>query len=53
MCLRKGPGTKYKVIADYKSGTKVTIIKYGSKWSKVSVGGKTGYMKSIFLKQVK
>ena len=53
VCLRKGPGTKYKVIADYKSGTKVTIIKYGSKWSKVSVGGKTGYMKSIFLKQAK
>ena len=42
--LRKGPGKKYKVIAEYRPGTKVTLLKTGSAWCKVSVGGKTGYM---------
>jgi len=49
--LRKGPGTKYKVIGEYKSGTKVTLISYGKTWCKVSVGGKTGYIKTVFIKK--
>ena len=53
VCLRKGPGTKYKTIATYPTGTKVTLISYGRTWCKVSVGGKTGYIKTIFIKQQK
>ena len=53
VCLRKGPGTKYKTIATYKSGTRVTVLKYGKKWCKVRVGGRTGYMKTIFIKWAK
>lgn len=49
--LRKGPGTKYKVIGEYKSGTKLTLISYGKTWCKVSVGGKTGYIKTVFIKR--
>lgn len=42
--LRSGPGKKYKVIAEYRPGTKVTILKRGSAWFKVKVGGRTGYV---------
>ena len=42
--LRTGPGKKYKVIAEYRPGTKVTILKRGSAWFKVKVGGRTGYI---------
>jgi len=42
--LRKGPGKNYKVIAEYRPGTKVTILKRGSAWFKVKVGGRTGYI---------
>ena len=51
--LRKGPGTKYKAIADYSSGTKVTLLQSGKTWSKVSVGGRTGWIKTIFIRQQK
>ncbi len=30
--LRTGPGKGYKVIAEYRPGTKVTLLKYGSSW---------------------
>ena len=53
VCLRKGPGTKYKTIATYGTGTKVTVLKYGRTWCKVSVKGKTGYIKTIFIKYAK
>lgn len=51
--LRKGPGTKYTIIAMYKTGTKVTVLKSGRTWTKVSVNGKTGYIKTIFIKKRK
>ena len=51
--LRSGPGTKYKVLAEYRPGTKVKLLKYGSTWCKVSVKGKTGYIKTIFIKYAK
>ena len=51
--LRKGPGTKYKTIASYPTGTKVTLLEYGATWCKVRVNGKTGYMKTIFIKKAK
>ena len=53
VALRKGPGTKYRTIGNYPTGTKVTLLQRGKTWSKVSVGGKTGWMKTIFIKQQK
>ena len=48
--LRSGPGTGYKVIAEYRPGTKVNLLKYGSSWCKVSVGGKTGYIMTKYIR---
>ena len=42
--LRTGPGKNYKVIAEYRPGTKVTLLHRGSAWCKVRVGGRTGYI---------
>ena len=51
VCLRRGPGTKYKTIATYQTGTKITVLQSGKTWSKVSIDGKTGYIKSIFIRK--
>lgn len=42
--LRTGPGKNYKVIAEYRPGTKVTVLNIGSAWCKVRVSGRTGYI---------
>jgi uncharacterized protein YgiM (DUF1202 family) len=47
--LRTGPGTDYDVIAEYRPGTKVTVIDYGSKWCEVVVKGEWGYMMTKYL----
>ena len=44
--LREKPSTSARVLDAYPRGTKVTILKKGSEWTKVQVGGKTGYMQS-------
>ena len=44
--LREKPSTSSKVLDAYPRGTKVTILKKGSEWTKVTVGGKIGYMHS-------
>ena len=49
--LRSGPGKKYKVLAEYRPGTKVTLLKYGKAWCKVSVGGRTGYIMTKYLRR--
>ena len=49
--LRKGPGTGYKVLAEYRPGTKVTVLQYGSEWCKIKVGGRTGYMMTRYIDQ--
>ena len=48
--LRKGPGKQYKVLAEYRPGTKITLLSYGSDWCKVSVGGKTGYIMTKYIR---
>lgn len=48
--LRTGPGKGYKVIAEYRPGTKVTLLKYGSSWCKVSVHGRTGYIMTRYIR---
>ena len=42
--LRNGPGKRYKVIAEYRPGTKITLLQRGSAWCKVKVRGRTGYI---------
>ena len=49
--LRSGPGKNYKVIAEYRPGTKITLLQYGKTWCKVSVRGKTGYMMTKYIKR--
>ena len=51
--LREKPSTSSKVLDAYPRGTKVTILKKGVEWTKVKVGGKTGYMQSSKLAYAK
>ena len=51
--LREKPSTSSKVLDAYPRGTKVTILKKGEEWTKVKVGGKTGYMQSSKLAYAK
>ena len=51
--LREKPSTSSKVLDAYPRGTKVTILQKGSEWTKVKVGGKTGYMQTDKLSYAK
>ncbi len=44
--LREKPSTSAKVLDAYPRGTKVTILKKGTTWTRVQVHGKTGYMQT-------
>lgn len=47
--MRKGPGSKYKVIGSYRVGTKVTVLGSTGRWFKVSYRGKTGYIMKQYI----
>ena len=47
--LRAGAGKSYKVLGEYRPGTKITLLKKNDVWSKVSVRGKTGYMMTRYI----
>lgn len=47
--LRQTPSLNAKVLGQYWTGTWVEILEKGDTWSKVKVGGKTGYMMSKYL----
>ena len=47
--LRESPSSTGKVLDAYPRGTRVTILKKGSEWTKVRVHGKEGYMKTDML----
>ena len=47
--LRSGASKLFPTIATYSVGTQVTVLEYGSTWSKVRVGTNTGYMMTEFL----
>jgi len=47
--LREKPSSDSKVLDAYPRGTKVTILKKGTTWTRVQVHGKTGYMKTDLL----
>lgn len=49
--MRSGPGTSYRVLAKYAVGTRVHVLESGYSWSRISVGGRTGYMMSEFLRK--
>ena len=48
--LRSGPGTNYTSLGQVTDGTKITVTEKGSKFSKVTVNGKTGYISNDFIK---
>ena len=47
--LRTGPGTGYGILGSYNNGTALTILGTDSGWTKVSVGGLTGYIRSDYV----
>ncbi|MBQ9197668.1 MAG: SH3 domain-containing protein [Clostridia bacterium] len=47
--LRQKASTSAKVLGQYPTGTWVSILEQGDTWCKVSVDGKTGYMKTKYL----
>lgn len=51
--MRSGAGTGYSTIASYAVGTEVTVLSTTGSWSRISVGGKTGYMMTRYLTTTK
>ena len=47
--LRTGPGTGYSIIASYSPGTPCTVLNWGSNWSRIQVGSRTGYMMTRYI----
>ena len=47
--LREGPGKNYASIGFYAVGTAGRALKYGSTWTYVQIGDRTGYMMTRFL----
>ena len=48
--MRTGPSTGYRVVARYPVGTRVTVLERGSYWSRIQVGGLSGYMMNEFIR---
>ena len=48
--LRSGAGTGYSVIGVYSVGTVVTVLSHGAIWDHISVGSRTGYMMTSYLR---
>ena len=46
--LRRGAGTGYTVLRTLKNGQSVTVTWVGEKWSKVEVGGESGYISNSY-----
>jgi hypothetical protein len=53
LTLRSGPGTSYNALGYYSNGTQVRKVSTSGSWTKVIVGGKTGYMISSSLQYYK
>ena len=47
--LREKANGASDILGSYRGGTKVTVLKKGSYWSKVEVKGQTGYMANEYL----
>lgn len=53
VALRNGPGKSYKAIANYAVGTEVSVIQWGTTWSQLKIGSRSGYMMTEFLTTTK
>ncbi len=51
--LRKGPSTSYSIITKLADKTEVKVHSTSNGWSKVTVGGNTGYVSSTYLTSTK
>ncbi|MDR0817937.1 MAG: SpoIID/LytB domain-containing protein [Clostridiales Family XIII bacterium] len=51
--IRKGAGTKYKVLFSLKKNKTVTILKTKGSWYQIKYGKKTGYANSTYIKKLK
>ena len=47
--LREGRGRGTRIIETLVTGTQVTVLSSDANWSKVTVGGKTGYIMNMYL----
>ena len=48
--LRSGPGREYESVGVVHDGDDVSVVKYGSVWSKIKTdSGKTGYVKNLYI----
>ena len=47
--LRSGPGANSRVLASYRNGTKLTVVKQGHLWFKVQVRKVNGWMNASYL----
>ena len=47
--LREGPSSDSAIIASFRGGTKVTVLKKGKYWTQVEIKGLTGYVGTEFL----
>ena len=43
--MRSGPGTNYSILGTYQNGTPLTVTGTESGWSKVTIGGVSGYIR--------
>jgi len=49
--IRKGQGANYKSLGTLRHGDEISVLSYGSAWSKVkTTGGVTGYVKNVYIK---
>lgn len=53
LLLRQNPSTSSKILSSLKPGTSVKVLSGSGSWSKVSVGGRTGYVHSEYLSSSK
>ncbi len=49
--MRSGPGTGYAILGTYNNGTALTINGTESGWTKVTLGGVNGYIRSDYVAQ--
>ena len=48
--MRTSPSRKAQVIGSYDVGTRVSLLRKGTVWSYISVGGQVGYMQTQYLR---
>ncbi|MDD3336955.1 MAG: SH3 domain-containing protein [Eubacteriales bacterium] len=47
--LRSGPSTSYRILKKFAVGTRAVILQSGTYWTRIEIGGMTGYMMNQFL----